>query len=110
MLKQRREYFRLEYPVFFRPRLLFNNKKFDVLDVSEFGMRFHTEDTNSFMLGKKLGANLIFKDDDMHSCDGKIIRLNTSEVVINLTTPIPLHKIRSEHLYLIQNAKHMAAD
>ena len=109
MLKQRREYFRLEYPIFCRPTLCCGNKSFDVLDISEYGVRFKTKDINSFMLGKKLGARLIFKDDDKHSCDGKIIRLNSEEVAVNLTTPIPLYKIRSEHLYLIQNARHTMA-
>ena len=110
MPKQRREYYRLEYPLFFRPTLFFGDKKFDVLDVSECGVKFHAKDINSFMIGEKLDANLIFKDEDTHTCEGKIIRVDPNEVIVNLATPIPLHKIRSEHIFLIQNGQYRVAN
>jgi hypothetical protein len=106
MSEQRREYFRLEYPDLFRPVLILSDRNFNVLDVSEYGMRFQAKDLSDFVLGKTLGANLVFKNKDTLSCDGKIIRLNSVEVAVNLITPIPLHKIRAEHLNIIQNTRH----
>ncbi len=109
MPKQRREYFRLEYPVFLRPTLFFSNKKYDVLEISEYGMRFETEDVNGFLPGKKLTVSLKFQDDEVHICDGRIIRLNANEIIVNLLKPVPLYKIRSEHLQIIKNTRHLIA-
>ena len=101
MTTQRREYFRLAYPKDCRPTLSSQQHEFEVLDVSEYGLKFHTDGLDEFSLGQKMMAHIRFYDDEEYECMGKIIRLGDSEVAVNLTLPLPLQKIRSEHIFLI---------
>lgn len=102
MKEQRREFFRLEYPSRYRPEIISQDNSFDVLNVSEYGVKFKTDKVNGFDVGKQLAAQIRFNDDETIECNGEIIRLTESDVTVNLSTPIPLQKIRSQHLFLIQ--------
>ena len=101
MPEQRREYFRLEYPETYRPTLQSRNEDYEVVDLSEFGVKFKVNDIEPFLLGDEVAANIRFHDDEYFECRGKVIRFGQAEVVINLSDPLPLQKIRSEHIYLI---------
>ena len=101
MTKQRREYFRLNYPIAARPSLLTREETYEVIDVSEYGVRFKIPGNSPFLVGEDVRADIRFPDEEVYACNGQINRHTDSEAVILLGTPIPLQKIRSEHIVLI---------
>jgi hypothetical protein len=102
MTEQRREYFRVEYPVIERPVLVSNTGRFEVLDVSEFGVRFADYAAHAFAPGMQLLARLQFNDGYEFSCYGLVLRCDHDLVGVQLLTPIPLKRIHVESAHLMQ--------
>ena len=100
---QRREYFRVEYPATDRPEVVTRDARFSVIDISEYGIKFQSGPSSEFPLGEALSVDIRFGDGEKIGLVGKIIRKDREEIVVNLDVPIPLRKIRSEHIYLISN-------
>ena len=101
MVEQKREYFRLEYPYEYRPSLLYDEQQYPVMNISEFGVKFRAPNSQRFVVGQQLEVEIIFHDQEQYNCRGEVIRLEQASIVLHLTKPVPLHKIRSEHLVLI---------
>jgi hypothetical protein len=55
----------------------------------------------AFAVGEQLEGKIIFHDQDSYVCRGEVIRLGQRSVILLLSEPVPLHKIRSEHILLI---------
>ncbi len=104
MAEQRREYFRLEYPMSYRPSLKMGGKVFDVVEVSECGIKFLLPKQHSFGVDQKIKANIQFYDEEVFPCEGYIIRIEKDVAVILLSEGLPLHKIRTEHIFLINKS------
>ena len=62
MAEQRREYFRVQYPVLARPVLTAKSYQFEVIDVSEYGVRFRRNDVYAFEPGMQLVVWIRFSD------------------------------------------------
>lgn len=105
MIEQKREYYRIEYPVNDRPALLSMDDEFEVIDISEGGVKFKADSTESFSIGDVLGAKIKFSDNNMFDCTGRVVRIDDDNVAINHLHHIPLERIRAEHLLLIQKYK-----
>jgi len=101
MVDQKRDYFRLEYPNEYRPALRLQDRQYQVVDVSEYGIKFIAHEPGSFVVGQQLDGEIVFHDQDVCICRGKVIRLGKRSVILQLTEPVPLHKIRSENIFLI---------
>ena len=101
MTQQRREYFRINYPITERPSLITRDRTFEVIDVSEYGVRFKIPADSPFLVGEEIRADIRFPDDEIYICNGQINRHTDRDAVILLGTPIPLQKIRSEQTSLI---------
>ncbi|MDH5736004.1 MAG: PilZ domain-containing protein [Gammaproteobacteria bacterium] len=102
MIEQKREYYRVEYPINDRPVLLSRDKKFEVIDISEGGVKFRVDNNGCFLVGDVLGVSIRFSDNYIFNCMGKIVRVDNENVAVNNLHHIPLERIRSEHLQLIQ--------
>lgn len=103
MVDQKREYFRVEFPRSYQPSLELDLDSYEILDVSEFGVRFRVEGDNPFMTDELVVANIIFPDEESFELSGHIVRIDGHFVSMELTSPLPLSKIRQVHLYLIRN-------
>ena len=103
MVEQKREYFRVEFPHSYRPSLAMDVDKYEIEDVSEFGMRFNAGDDNSFIVDDLIIGSIIFPDGQDFELSGQVIRVNDGFVSLQLAEPLPLSKIRAEHLYLISH-------
>lgn len=101
MVDQKRDYFRLEYPYEYRPILLHQDRQYQVVNISEYGVKFRTDDVEQFDVGQQLKAEIVFHDQQRYPCHGEVIRMGSRSVVLQLEQPVPLHKIRSEHILLI---------
>ena len=102
MDKQKRESFRVEFPRSHYPVININGKLFDVFDASEFGIKFYSNKNSSFKIDQSLSASIIFPDQESYTINASIVRIETNFISIKLSTPLPLSKIRSEHLFLMQ--------
>ena len=102
MIEQKREYYRVEYPLNDRPALLSKEGEFEIIDISEGGVKFKAENYRHFSVGDMLGLSIKFSDNYTFNCMGKIVRIDNENVAVNNMHHIPLERIRSEHLQLIQ--------
>jgi hypothetical protein len=103
MAEQKREYFRVEFPRDYHPNLTMSADTYEIEDVSEFGLKFKVETTHPFTLDELVMATIVFPDGEEYELSGQIVRIDHSSVSMLLETPVPLNKIRAEHLHLIQH-------
>ncbi len=101
MVEQKREYFRVEFPRSYSPSLEFDADTYEIQDVSEYGIRFRVSGDNPFMNDELVVANIIFPDNEKYELSGQIVRIDNGYVSMQLASPLPLSKIREEHLHLI---------
>jgi hypothetical protein len=100
MAEQRREYYRVHYPMSDRPVLLAKADRYEVMDVSEFGVCFKQDERYIFKPGMLLEATICFSDGNTYVCTGEVLRCEGARVCVQLHTPIPMQRIRAESVYL----------
>lgn len=103
MFNQKRAYFRVEFPRSYHPSLQLDVDTYDVRNVSEYGIKFSVGDDNPFMTDELVVAQIIFPDEQRFELSGQIVRIDADTVSMRLDAPLPLDKIRAEHLHLIRN-------
>ncbi len=89
---ERREYFRIRYPATDKPKLMFTSEEFDILEISEQGIKFDLE--------KTMHVTLIFNDGESLKIEGKFLRTNNNEIVLHPLKGIPSERISKEQRYL----------
>lgn len=118
---QKRSYFRIPYPLQYRPKITFNHQDyFSVIDLSERGVRFEIPKDKTFseisiypepvdfakISQEELKAlpeirgEVIFKNKESFEIAGKIIRVKGRESVLFLSLSIPFQKIMREQIEL----------
>ncbi len=100
-VEQKREYFRLEYPREVGPVAIFGEASYSVVNVSEYGVLLATDNIESFSFDEETAMQIVFHDRESYACRGKVVRIGNNKIAMSLTQPLPLHKIRSEHIFLI---------
>ncbi len=103
MAAQKREYFRVEFPHSYRPNLTMSAETYEIEDVSEYGVKFKVETITHFTLDEMVIVSVVFPDGEEYELSGQVVRIDDDAVSLQLLTPIPLSKIRAEHLHLIQH-------
>jgi hypothetical protein len=101
MDEQRREYYRVQYPLADRPVLSAKTGRFEVIDVSEYGVRFKLDAEHHFEPGMSLIARIRFADGHEYECCGEVLRCDADMVSAKLLKPIPMQRILSESAYLL---------
>jgi len=102
-MEHHRDFFRVEFPRTYYPVIHLEDGQLDVVDVSECGVRFKLNDHKRFTVNDDLVAIIRFPDGDIYDCSGQIVRMDEHAASIVLSNPLPLKKIRSEHLYLLNH-------
>ena len=102
-MEYHRDYFRVEFPKTYYPVMHLEEGQYEVVDVSERGVRFKINDDNKFKEKEELVAIIQFPDGDIFDCSGQVVRMDDHAVSLSLSSPLPLKKIRSEHLYLLNH-------
>ncbi|MBW2148868.1 MAG: PilZ domain-containing protein [Deltaproteobacteria bacterium] len=90
---QKRDHFRVTYPYTERPKLTITGEGFDIIDISEKGIKFSLDTT--------LRATISFHDGESLHVEGKIIRIRNNEIVVHLSKDIPPERISTEQRYLM---------
>lgn len=81
---QRREHFRLTYPLGSQPVLVINGEYYDIREISEGGLRFASESSTDYHGKKIIEADIHFPDGTKASVDGRIVRQEECETVFEL--------------------------
>ena len=102
--RERRRYFRLEYPPDERPELKIGKKTFQVLDVSERGVRFINDKDARF--AEWIKGTITFHDGVSMEIEGKIVWECGDELGLQIVVmPIPPARVLQEQRYLIAKEK-----
>ncbi len=81
---QRREHFRLTYPLGSQPVLVVNGECYDVREISEGGLRFASEASTEYLGKKLIEADIHFPDGTKSSVEGKVVRQEKNETIFEL--------------------------
>ncbi len=91
--EERRDHFRIKYPHVERPKLEILGENFDIIDISERGIKFYG--------GPKFQTTITFHDGEFFDIEGKVLRTQNNEMVVQLLQSIPFERIIKEQRYLV---------
>ena len=79
--RERRLYVRVEYPAGAGPRLVIGEHEYEVMDISEKGIKFITDHPDRFCPGlKEVVADIIFRDGKSCEIQGAILRIERAQL------------------------------
>ena len=96
-----RQYYRIKYPYFYRPRIKIQKEDNDVVELSEQGVRFLYKGTRQLSKGLKLHVTIIFYDGEAFQFAGELLRVEEKDVILRFSGSLPLSRIIKEQIYLI---------
>ena len=105
-----REYFRIVYPMNDRPTIMVGEHCFEVIDLSERGVKFFLNGSIGDKVFKKDGAmqgTIMLHEGAPVEVEGRVVRATESEVVVNLRKGVRFSRIIREQWYLIGKYKHL---
>ena len=100
-----REYYRIAYPAKARPRLDVSGFEFEVLDLSERGIRFQLGQMAAPEPGHQLKGTVKFMRGVTAPVWGTILRVRDGQVAALLEEGVPASVIRAEQRFLLENAR-----
>jgi hypothetical protein len=95
-----REHYRIQYPTSARPLLAMGPIEYEVVDVSEQGLRFRAAEDERWKLGDLVAGVVRFQRRDEARVNGVVVRIVEREIAVHLSTGVPLRVIISEQRYL----------
>jgi len=102
--QERRRHYRIRYPVMRRPRVQVWGQQFDVIDVSESGVRFQCPSAQGVTPGQAVQAVITFDDAGSSDVEGLIVRIEPKRVAVAFTVGIPYSRIVREQLHLLNRS------
>ncbi len=102
MEENRRQFFRLEYPGNTGPRFISGGVNFQVLDLSEYGLRLKIKSNIGYQSGTSFVGSLTFTSGESFLVFGTIKRITEDSLSIELKKAVPLRIIMAEQRRLIQ--------
>ncbi len=102
-----RAHYRVAYPTALRPKLLVQGHTFEVVDVSERGLRFRLGQAASPEPGFEVVGTVRFKRGETCHIRGIVLRVVRAEVAVRLEEGIPLRVIMDEQRFLLDRHRHL---
>jgi hypothetical protein len=102
-----REHYRVAYPTALRPKLLVHGVSFDVVDISERGIRFRLGSAQAPEPGFELQGVLRFRRGETIAIHGSVLRVDNGEVAARLEEGIPLRVVMEEQRFLLDRHRHL---
>ena len=99
---QRRRHYRVRYPITVRPLFVSQLGTFEVVELSEGGIKFRFDRDSLEYLNFTIFGEIQFHDGKSVPIQGNIIRLERNRAVAQLTSQIPPKRIRKEELLVIR--------
>lgn len=97
-----RALFRVEFPFGQRPLMTWEKNSYEVLDISERGLRISVEGRKLFTVGASVRVSVRFED-GKETVAGTVLRGNEREAVLQLTECFTLERVRREERRLIRS-------
>ena len=103
----RRQHFRVNYSSLDRPKISVGSGTGEVLDISEWGIRFGCPPKFTTSPGKRLTARVTFQDGKAFDIEGEVVRVDSgrNSCAMRLAKGFPLKKIAEEQRLVIKNSK-----
>lgn len=95
-----REHVRVLYPAAARPEILIDGRAYEVLDISEQGVRFRGDDEIAVAVGDPLAGKVRFRRTHPVEVRGTVLRVAGREVAAKLDLGVPLKVMIEEQRYL----------
>ncbi len=102
-----REHYRVAYPTQLRPRFLVQGFTFDVVDISERGLRFRLGEADAPEPGNEVQGVVRFRRGETITVRGSVLRLDGKEVAVRLEEGVPLRVIMEEQRFLLDRHRHL---
>lgn len=102
-----REHYRVAYPTALRPKLLVQGHTFDVVDISERGIRFRLGGAEEPAPGFEVQGAVRFRRGETITVRGVVLRVVQGEVAAKLEEGVPLRVIMEEQRFLLDRHRHL---
>jgi hypothetical protein len=102
-----REHYRVAYPTSLRPKLLVHGVSFDVVDISERGVRFRLGTAAAPERGFEVQGVIRFRRGETVTVRGSVLRVVQGEVAVHLEEGIPLRVVMDEQRFLLDRHRHL---
>jgi hypothetical protein len=102
-----REHYRIQYPTAARPRIVIDGHAYEVIDISERGVRFRLSDDAKMDVGDEILGQVRFKRTDPVIVTGSVLRIVGREVAARLGTGVPLKTMIEEQRFLREQHRGM---
>jgi hypothetical protein len=93
---EKRNFYRVNYPPAARPAIIIGGKAYDVLNLSEKGLKYAHPGGDRPEPGKPLAGTVVFADQEKIHVDGSVLRIIGTEIVVTLERGIPFARIIAE--------------
>lgn len=103
MDEQQRAYFRLWYPQVARPALVIGDRKFEVTEISEEGVRIAISGSFGREENESFSGTIQFSNGESDPVAGTVRRSSPKEVVASLSRGISLKRMMSEQIRIRKN-------
>jgi len=103
-----REHYRIQYPMAARPKIVVDGRTYDVVDISERGVRFKVTEEMTFNVGDGFSGQVRFKRSDAVRVGGKVVRIVGKEIAAKLDAGIPLKTMIEEQRYIREQHRGLA--
>ncbi len=102
MERDRRQFKRIIYPEDRTPKLSIRQKegetkRYEVLDISEKGIRLTGEELGELQPKSRIEAQITFSDGESIDVEGEMLRVSDDQAVVYLYTEIPPSRITKEN-------------
>lgn len=102
-----REHYRVAYPTQLRPKFLVQGFTFDVVDISERGLRFRLGDAATPDAGNEVQGTVRFRSGETITVRGAVLRVDGREVAVRLEEGVPLRVIMEQQRFLLDRHRHL---
>jgi hypothetical protein len=99
---ERRVDYRLQYPSALSPVLEIEAEERQVLDISEYGIRFAASGKNP-NAGQRFSATVRFRNAPTQTVSGSFVRIGDDEIAAQLDNGIDFHVIVREHDWVMKH-------
>jgi hypothetical protein len=103
-----RVHYRIQYPTAARPRIVIEGQSFDVIDLSERGVRFRMDEGSSFAVGDEIAGIIRLRASEPVEVGGVVLRVVARDVAAKLDVGIPLRTIIEQQRFLREHHRGMA--
>jgi hypothetical protein len=93
---EKRNFYRLNYPPSARPALLIGGKSYELLNISEKGLKYAHPGSDLPAAGSPLTGTIVFADKEKLEVEGSVLRSIGTEIVVTLDPGIPFARIIAE--------------